>query len=85
MSAIGNEGYSTPAQTDENLANWKAHFMARGISESDAEQEYERQLNRDFTRNATRYHTVSADLLSFSYGTVSKQTPSEDSVSGTAV
>jgi hypothetical protein len=76
FTAISNEGYRTPAQTDENLADWKAHFMQYGVSESDVVREYERQLTRDFTANASGYHTVSADLLSFSFGTVDKQSAS---------
>jgi hypothetical protein len=43
-----------------------------GISDADADKEIERELSLDFANKAEQYHTVYADLLTFSFGRVEK-------------
>jgi len=44
--------------------------MNYGISEQDADTEIARELEEDFLQKGQRYHTVYADLLTWSFGVV---------------
>jgi SAM-dependent methyltransferase len=72
FKAICREGYAHPVPTDEARSAWKKHLTQYGIPGDDAEREIERELARDFANRAEEYHTVYADLLTFSFGTVAK-------------
>ena len=71
--AMCREGLAAPPTEPAERAKWIARLTQNGVSEADAEREYERELARDFAANAKRYHTVWADLLTWSFGTVAKK------------
>ena len=43
-------------------------MVSLGISEQDADAEIDRELDVDFLEKGQRYHTVYADLLTWSFG-----------------
>ena len=70
FKAICDQGYGQPRPNDEQLQRWKANLMNYGISEQDADTEIARELEEDFLQKGQRYHTVYADLLTWSFGVV---------------
>lgn len=73
FQAMCSEGLGYQPSDEAEIARWRRALIERGVSANAADMEIARELRRDFLHHGRNYHTVSASVLTFSFGTVEKQ------------
>lgn len=77
-----DEGFGHLPTDEEGIARWRRRLVDWGVADEDARREIERELDRDFAHKGEEYHTAFPGLLTFSYGRVPCDTPTDSSHAG---
>ncbi|HKM99590.1 MAG TPA: class I SAM-dependent methyltransferase [Candidatus Binataceae bacterium] len=70
--ALCSEGLGYQPTDEAEIGRWRQALIKRGVSPETADKEIERERERDFAHKGKNYHTVSACVFTFSFGTVEK-------------
>lgn len=72
FQAMCSEGLGYQPTDVVEIERWRQTLVRRGVSRETADKEIQRELDRDFLHRGRNYHTVSACVFTFSFGTVQK-------------
>jgi ubiquinone/menaquinone biosynthesis C-methylase UbiE len=72
LAALCSEGLGYQPTDPAEIERWRQTLVRRGVSPETADAEIARELDRDFLHRGRNYHTVSAGIFTFSFGTVEK-------------
>jgi len=72
FQAMCSEGLGYQPTDEAEIERWRQTLITRGVPCETADKEIQRELERDFLHQGMNYHTVSACVLTFSFGTVEK-------------